>query len=508
MKSWLLFADRDMPDEPAPPEMATVVQDLNLEVLFAAMAAGDAFLLDVARKVVPTGLLAPGDIAYRQAILGDCLAAPAAVRDMYDLAVEAITREHREWGGLGMHYPEGVLNRSVRVLEHFVDVLNRLRRIAADQVGECRSDGLRRFFEMIVAELDDDYIRTVEGHLKRLQSGGGVLLSAELGAGNRGTGYVLRRLADGRRGWRARIGLPDRPSLTYTIPDRDENGMRALGELRGMGVALAAAALAQSADHILGFFQLLRLELGFYVGCLNLADALVPLEVPTCFPEPVPPGPPALTARQLCDPCLALTLGDRVVGNDLDADGRSLLVMTGANRGGKSTLLRGLGIAHLMMQSGMFVAAEAFRADVRDGVLTHFKREEDAALESGKLDEELRRMSALVDWATPRSLVLLNESFASTNEREGSEIARQITRALLESGIKVAVVTHLFALADGFFQEGRVDALFLRAERLADGSRTFRLVPAEPLSTSHGRDVYLRVFGSGGATAAASSDEP
>ncbi len=59
-------------------------------------------------------------------------------------------------------------------------------------------------------------------------------------------------------------------------------------------------------------------------------------------------------------------------------------------------------------------------------------------------------MSSIVDNMTPSSIVLLNESFASTNEREGSEIARQIVRALLETGIKVFYVTHLFDLAQGF----------------------------------------------------------
>ena len=103
-------------------------------------------------------------------------------------------------------------------------------------------------------------------------------------------------------------------------------------------------------------------------------------------------------------------------------------------------------------------------------------------------------MSAIVDQVAPGSLLLLNESFASTNEREGSEIARQVVRALVDGGVKVAYVTHLFDLADGLAHDDRPDALFLRAERLADGRRTFRLVEGPPLPTSHGEDVYRRVF--------------
>ena len=64
-------------------------------------------------------------------------------------------------------------------------------------------------------------------------------------------------------------------------------------------------------------------------------------------------------------------------------------MITGANQGGKSTFLRSVGLAQLMMQCGMFVAAESLRASVGQRLFTHYKREEDAAMESGKLDEEL-----------------------------------------------------------------------------------------------------------------------
>ncbi len=104
-------------------------------------------------------------------------------------------------------------------------------------------------------------------------------------------------------------------------------------------------------------------------------------------------------------------------------------------------------------------------------------------------------MSELVDHASGRSLVLLNESLSATNEREGSQIAREIIRALLERGVKVAYVTHLYDLAESFHRLGMSDALFLRAERGTDGERPFRLTEAPPLPTSFGRDVYRRVFG-------------
>ena len=112
-------------------------------------------------------------------------------------------------------------------------------------------------------------------------------------------------------------------------------------------------------------------------------------------------------------------------------------------------------------------------------------------------------MSGILDQITPGCILLCNESFASTNEREGSEIARQIVRALLARDIKVLFVTHLFDLAQRFHLEQAESALFLRAERQADGGRTFRLAEGEPLPTSHGEDVYRRIFGAGLDTAPA-----
>jgi DNA mismatch repair ATPase MutS len=192
---------------------------------------------------------------------------------------------------------------------------------------------------------------------------------------------------------------------------------------------------------------------------------------------------------------LALTRKLRPVANDLDADGMRLIVVTGANQGGKSTFLRSVGLAHVMASAGLFVGAEAFRADHHSGYFTHYRREEDAGLRHGKFDEELARMSTLADALAPGALVLFNESFASTDAREGSEIGTQIVRALLDAGVTVVFVTHLYPFARGWFDAHRPDVRFLQPERLPDGARTFRLHEAPPEETSYGEDVYAQVFG-------------
>ncbi len=64
--------------------------------------------------------------------------------------------------------------------------------------------------------------------------------------------------------------------------------------------------------------------------------------------------------------------------------------VTGANQGGKSTFLRSIGLSQLMMQCGMFVPAKYLCSNICESIFTHYKREEDTTMSSGKLDEELK----------------------------------------------------------------------------------------------------------------------
>jgi hypothetical protein len=483
MKAHLMHRDRDFDLEaPLPGRSEALVEDLELDVLLDAMAAGDEFLRDVARQALLQSLAEPEAVAYRQHVLGDCLEHPDAVRAFYDLSVEALVGERRIYGG-AFRDAGRLLSRSVRALEVFAGALRRLRALADEHAPSVRSEGLRTLFALLADELDDAYLARVDEHLDTLRFKRGLLMSAQVGRGAKGRRHVVRRPHE--QSLLERLD-PRRSGRSFQIADRDEAGFKALGELRNRGVNEVANALAQSTDHIRAFFGMLRTELAFYVACLNLHERLA---ASTCCPEAVA-GEDVLAARGLIDVALALTAGG-AVGNDVEADGTALLLITGANQGGKSTFLRSVGQAQLMLQAGMFVVADSFRADLRTGLFTHFKREEDAELHSGKLDEELQRMSGIADAIGRGGMLLCNESFAATNEREGSEIARQVTGAMVEARVKVCFVTHLYDFSHGLYADGRADAMFLRAGR----ERTFRLEPGEPLPTSYGADAYRRIFG-------------
>ena len=498
MKARLLYPDRDFDAQRALPAHADALRrDLALDTLLRAMAAGDAGIEQVARNVLTN---APGNdaavILYRQAIVRDALAHPDVVRGMYAIAIAALEEKRKSWWGFTSNHPSSVLYSALQGMRCFLARLRALRDIAEAHADAVRSHALRELFAMLRREFDDAWIARAAAQLEELKFADGTLLGARLGPGGESEDYVLRRPPWHHANWFRRL-LERAPSAyTVRVAPRDLTGAKTLGEMRDRGISDVANALAQSVDHIQAFFEMLRAELAFHVGCVNLHERLAAAGVPTCLPELLAAaGHTGFRARGLRDASLVLAREGAVAGNDIDATDKPWLVVTGANQGGKSTFLRSLGLALLMTQAGLFVAADAFAVAPCTGVFTHYKREEDATMQLGKLDEELARIGDIADHIRPGAWLLCNESFASTNEREGSELARQMVEAMLERGIHVAFVSHLYSFTHAMYERHPDTALFLRAERLPDGSRSFKLAEGAPRTTSHGEDLYRAIFG-------------
>lgn len=495
MNTYLMYRDRDAdPEQELPPLSDDLIRDLGLTRVIDAMAGGDHFLRDVARRSLLNSLFAVEEIVYRQDAARDGTENSRELRSIYALAGEAIHDEGRNFWGLRSRRASSILRRSVEVLAMFMDTLEKIRAIGTQSGRRFTSKAWCRFFSMMNSEISDDYLERVRADLRRVEFSSGIPMCARLGNGNRSTAYILRDDERPTASWLDRLLQRDEPGYSYELHPRDESGARALSELGDRGVNLVANALAQAADHILAFLITLRYEAGFYVACLNLYERLSAKGGPLCFPSPLPTGDGGWSAAGLYDPAFALETSGTVVGNEYVADHKRAIIVTGANGGGKSTFLRALGTSQLMLQAGMFVPASSMRASLCRGLFSHYKREEDDSMTSGKLDEELRRMSGIVPYLCPGALVLFNESFAATNEREGSEIAFHVLTALNDCNIRIAFVTHLYDFAHRVARERKGHVCFLRAERETEGRPSFELTQGEPLPTSYGGDLYRRIF--------------
>ena len=157
--------------------------------------------------------------------------------------------------------------------------------------------------------------------------------------------------------------------------------------------------------------------------------------------------------------------------------------------------MRSVAIAQIMAQCGMFVPARKMTTSLFRGIYTHFVRNEDVTLNAGRLEEELSRLSRMIDVMPQGSMLFLNESFATTSENEGASIADDIIRALNDSDITVFFVTHIYAYAKKAFREKYEHTQFLQTERNEKNERTFRIVSGEPSMTGYGMELYRKIIG-------------
>ncbi|WP_322014147.1 MutS-related protein [Paraburkholderia sp. J12] len=494
MRVLLLHPHRDFDPGSAQSEtLESFSTDLGLDILMDAACGRDRFLYDTLSAALSVAW--DNDrltIAHRQDVLRDCVKNGAFIRALYRLACEPFDR-NRSWEfGLYGRETSSMVSSSVRTLRSSLALLKRIRNDCRLHAEHFSSVGFTNLFDVIERNLDDDYLRTATHDLDRLRFGAGVLLSAGLGNAGKAQDIRLRIPTSRDLNVLLRLVTPGSRTFTFRLDPRDLSGARAFGELQDRGLGLISRALWNSAHHVLGFLKALRTELAFCVAGLNLDERLAAIGESVSWPV-VRTGEPGFQCKGLKDVCLSLTTAGETTGNEASAVGKPLVIVTGVNRGGKSTFLRSVGLAELMLHAGLFVTAEHFSSSLHTGLFTHFKREEDRSMESGKFDEELRRLGAMADHIRRGALVLFNESFAATNEQEGAEIARQVTRALLDEGVTVIFVSHMYDFARGFI--GRDDVLFLRADRKEEGHDAFRLVEGLPQSTSFGLDIYEQVFG-------------
>ena len=206
-------------------------------------------------------------------------------------------------------------------------------------------------------------------------------------------------------------------------------------------------------------------------------------------------GAPGMEAEGLYN--LKLTASekpDTVVPNDLAFDPeKRVYILTGANRGGKTTVTQAVGQLFILAQSGISVPAARFSYDPADQVLTHFPADEDKTLDLGRLGEECRRFRELFMRSTPDSLLLLNETFATTSFEEGYFIAGDAVRAILRRGTRTIFNTHMHKLAqdlDTVINTGEAEgkAVSLVAET-KEGKHSFRVVIAPPEGRSFAHDI-------------------
>ncbi|MBR6045451.1 MAG: DNA mismatch repair protein [Ruminococcus sp.] len=236
-------------------------------------------------------------------------------------------------------------------------------------------------------------------------------------------------------------------------------------------------------------------EFVYYIRCAEYIGGLTQKGCVFCEPQPVSDSEASMEAKGFFNIKLAMTVENvsEIVLNDLSFDREhTVYILTGANRGGKTTLTQAVGQLFALAQGGLFVPAESFRYVPCDCIFTHFPADEDKTMDLGRLGEECVRFREMFSQATDRSLLLLNETFSTTSFEEGYYIAKDSVKALLTRSVRTVYNTHMHKLGEDAEELTREStgagaaSLIMRTE---EGRRSFKAALAKPEGSSYARDI-------------------
>ncbi len=513
--------------------------DLRVKVIADLMAPHVDYLRPI-HNLLSTLLTDEATLRYRQDALEDCLAQPAFTAGLRELLPQIRGLHNTVRDIRARRNQVSLVLSRLTELENYIECLSALDALLRERVASLDAKAWRALAAEARRIVNEPAFRQMTEELPKLRAEIRQVVSVTIGVNLspdlkpvaatllslnkrrfRGPRF-FRKLwgIDEEEDWRGISALRESPEARLyrngsVLAERremlDRLGSNALFSDLGLVLADVIRPIARALERYThvhsSLLRALEPEIAFYVGAAGLVSGLRERGLPLCRPELLPAEERRLKARRLYNLDLALRLArqeregdlnEHIVSNDVsfDENGR-IHILTGPNRGGKTTYLQAVGLLQVLAQTGMFVPAASAALSPVDGVFLHFPAEEKPNMESGRLGEEAGRLRRIFSRATRQSLLLLNESLASTSATESYFLARDVVSCLRMLGARALFVTHLHELAadcDAINSEvagdSRVQSLISQVEEGADGlRRTYQVTPAPPRGQSYAREI-------------------
>lgn len=498
MDSFLLYPDKSMAGESPYPSFQDIYKDLNINIILKTMSQNDSYLMEQIRAVMMVPASEPSIIQYRYEIIKDFEQENELIHEMAQIGREGAKlaeqyKKELEQNRNKVAARTSSIISSIRFVSESFTLLKQLLSSVKEKQNVLRSQGLLAFYGRL-SKYPLDEFEAFHNQIQFYTTGGEGTFSICISGGLK---LDSSRLCDCKNYKAAALGKTTKKLLKLyykavkkdTLFIEDEELERDINLYIEQHMHHLMKFYKPLLDNLVLFWQDFSIEIGFYQGVNTLQNRMKDLKLPYCYGE-CSEERTHKDIEELYELSLALYVQVCPVTNSLKNENTCLTIITGANQGGKSTFLRSFGIAQLLMQCGMPVPAKKFCSGLYRRIHTHFTRKEDAMLSRGRLEEELKRMSDILSQVTRDSLLLFNESFASTTEKEGSQIAYNIIMPCYQKKIEIMMVTHLHEFARNTYEQHLPETEFLVAERKEDGKRTYRMIRGKPHYSSYGTDLY------------------
>ena len=416
-------------------------EDLQLERLCAFMAYNNYFKLSVA-DILKTWTDDPAVIAWRQDVLRDLLDNPA-LPEALDQLLDCIDVWESRSGAArqGQHDPKAMEVINLSDFSFLDSYIERISSLADTFDGlTLRSEGMQRLGRQIQDMRNSQRFDRIRDGFEQLCKDyampSRISIAFNLDAELKPTGVKLLRV--------------ERKQTKRRKLDLTRTAYNGMGSLLGKTVTGAGQGINMFVRRESMELRALKQDLIFYLSALKLCRAWEAVGLPYCFPEIRPAGEKAFTAAELFNPLLVLTQREQIVCNDIAfAPGGELLILTGANQGGKTVFLQSVALAQWLFQLGAAAPCRSASISPATEIVTVFAPSGADFTRHGLLAEEAGRIAHAVDLVTPGSLVLFNEPLNSTSPSENLAISRDVIAAFKAGGVRGVWVTHLYELASG-----------------------------------------------------------